>query len=353
MQIIGRTDDVPFRVTVPVRDSYSDFSEFLDGLREKLGESVARLALLANYSTQDEVVTEDAKVGTTNTDSSNEQSLQALRRKYTDFFRRKVQMLFTPTKSAVADVDVLEDGGLYFIDARDVAQGDFVLRSHLSFDEDAKHVSLPLQHTLASRPHGLVYASVWHGAPCVVKIHFGFSIRLLNEAAALRTLKGIDGIVTLEKIITTSNYSALVLSPRAKTFATESKRMPRSDVIRVWVRVVEILQQVHARGVVHADISPDNILLDGGDRVIITDWDCAARLHSTTQFRGKVQYASRDMLHAKALQTECPVTIAVDLEAVLNSAACTLSCPKYELKLCGKSSPYAACVALLQKYNCT
>lgn len=227
--------------------------------------------------------------------------------------------------------------------------GDLVLRSHLSCNEDTKHVRLPLQDVIASRPHGLVYGSIWHGAPCVIKIHFGVSFRLFTEEVALRRLKGIDGVVSLEKMITSSTYSALVLTPRARTLATESKRMSRTAVIHVWVRVVNILRQVHARGVVHADISPDNVLLDG-NQVIISDWDCAVPLHSTTPFRGKVQYASRNMLYAKARQTECPVTVSVDLEAVLNSAACTLSCAKYELQLCDNSSAYTKCINALKKY---
>ena len=57
-----------------------------------------------------------------------------------------------------------------------------------------------------------------------------------------------------------------------------SKRgpMPVADVRRVITEVGEALAYAHARGVIHRDIKPDNILMDGVDgRALVTDFGIA------------------------------------------------------------------------------
>jgi serine/threonine protein kinase len=52
--------------------------------------------------------------------------------------------------------------------------------------------------------------------------------------------------------------------------------LPVDDVRRILIEVANALAYAHARGVVHRDIKPDNILLDSeGDRALVTDFGIA------------------------------------------------------------------------------
>jgi hypothetical protein len=77
--------------------------------------------------------------------------------------------------------------------------------------------------------------------------------------------------------------------------------MPVDDVRRVLAEVADALAYAHARGVVHRDIKPDNILLDhDGDRAMVTDFGIAraviegsdARLTATGMAIGTPAYMS-------------------------------------------------------------
>ena len=46
----------------------------------------------------------------------------------------------------------------------------------------------------------------------------------------------------------------------------------RGRLLALLVRVSEIVQHAHEQGVIHRDLKPDNILVDGKDRVFVMDW---------------------------------------------------------------------------------
>lgn len=77
--------------------------------------------------------------------------------------------------------------------------------------------------------------------------------------------------------------------------------LPIPDVRRILAEVADALAYAHLRGVVHRDIKPDNILLDGnGDRAMVTDFGIAraiiegsdARLTATGMAIGTPAYMS-------------------------------------------------------------
>lgn len=53
--------------------------------------------------------------------------------------------------------------------------------------------------------------------------------------------------------------------------------MPWQEAVRIGQRVARVLEQAHSRSVVHRDITPDNIIVNG-DRVTVLDFGIAARV---------------------------------------------------------------------------
>ncbi len=80
------------------------------------------------------------------------------------------------------------------------------------------------------------------------------------------------------------------------------------DLMTVARRVAEGLVTAHGRGIVHRDLSPDNIILRGGDpgQAVIIDFGIAkdanagARTIVGESFAGKYEYAAPEQLHGRA-----------------------------------------------------
>lgn len=87
-----------------------------------------------------------------------------------------------------------------------------------------------------------------------------------------------------------------------------ARRMDERELLIVAHRVAEGLAAAHARGIVHRDLSPDNIVLRGGapERATIIDFGIAkdtaagARTIVGTDFAGKYEYAAPEQLEGRA-----------------------------------------------------
>ncbi|MFI0411647.1 WD40 repeat domain-containing serine/threonine protein kinase [Actinomadura sp. 3N508] len=65
----------------------------------------------------------------------------------------------------------------------------------------------------------------------------------------------------------------------------ERGRLPAARVARIGLHMVEALAAAHVLGVVHRDVKPANVLLEGDDRVVLTDFGIAALDGDTTLTR--------------------------------------------------------------------
>lgn len=115
--------------------------------------------------------------------------------------------------------------------------------------------------------------------------------RLIREAEALQTLAGIDGIPEFVELRQGHEHLFLVRAYSPGTTLGELLRQrnplinPASPltnaefadfVLDVWTRVREIVSQVHARGVVYADLHPGNVLVGPDGALTLIDFESSS-----------------------------------------------------------------------------
>lgn len=132
--------------------------------------------------------------------------------------------------------------------------------------------------------------------------------RFLREAGAAGRLSGHPGIVTVHDagiLPDDRPYLVLELCPGGSLSAwlTPEKRPPISRVRDVGVRIADALAAAHARGVIHRDVKPANILIDAYGHAGLTDFGLAAMPEpgsepSVTMEALTPAYAPPEMFHS-------------------------------------------------------
>ncbi len=132
--------------------------------------------------------------------------------------------------------------------------------------------------------------------------------RFLREAGAAGRLSGHPGIVTVHDagiLPDDRPYLVLELCPGGSLSAwlTPEKRPPVSRVREVGARIADALSAAHARGVIHRDVKPANILIDAYGHAGLTDFGLAAMPEpgsepSVTMEALTPAYAPPEMFHS-------------------------------------------------------
>ena len=147
------------------------------------------------------------------------------------------------------------------------------------------------------------------------KIYEANKARFMREGQALARFKNLQNIVQIYSFFPENNTVYLVMEyAKGHTLQQHLKRngpMPLSQVLRILTPIMEDLQQVHEAGIVHRDISPDNIMLldKGGAKLLdfgavrqVEDPDQENQLSKSTEailkqgFAPVEQYNSRGFL---------------------------------------------------------
>ena len=102
-----------------------------------------------------------------------------------------------------------------------------------------------------------------------------------GEAARLNRNQDIPGIVQVYRTIRENQTAYMVmeyLEGRTLQDKLEDEELTdRKDVDRIICCLAEILDAVHARGMVHYNLSPENVYLDSGGRIRLLDFGDAKR----------------------------------------------------------------------------
>ncbi|WP_277670363.1 class III lanthionine synthetase LanKC [Saccharomonospora viridis] len=133
--------------------------------------------------------------------------------------------------------------------------------------------------------------------------------RLEREARALRKLEGIDGIPRVHQVLQVWEHHFLVMDrvpgvnlqkwlavnyPLIGTSTTETRRAYTARALQLHERITHLVEQVHRRGVVFADLHPANIMVDDHDNVSLVDFESAFELtDERRQYIGHVGFTAK------------------------------------------------------------
>jgi DNA-directed RNA polymerase specialized sigma24 family protein/tRNA A-37 threonylcarbamoyl transferase component Bud32 len=152
-----------------------------------------------------------------------------------------------------------------------------------------------LQRQLGQGGMGKVYRARWRGEAVAVKLlpkplrgHARIAARFLEEAALLGGLRhpGIVSVRALGRLPDGGHFLVMDLVEGGDLSARlAAGPVSVADALDWTAQTADAIEHAHGRGVVHCDLKPSNLLLDGG-RVRVTDFGLARRLAGGDQAGG-------------------------------------------------------------------
>jgi serine/threonine protein kinase len=131
---------------------------------------------------------------------------------------------------------------------------------------------------LVSRVPGENNVHSYTGQP---KDQFSFGLdSFLREAKILARFEHHPNIVTVRDFFRDNNTAYMVMSfiegvTLLDYLKSKGERIPVDRAIEIMMPVLDALKGVHSAGIMHRDISPDNIFIDHEGRVILIDFGAA------------------------------------------------------------------------------
>src|SRR5205807_7759867 len=107
-----------------------------------------------------------------------------------------------------------------------------------------------------------------------------FESRFRNEAETAAKLQH-PNIIRIRFVARSGSYVYFAMDLCADSLAARLQRegpLPEADIVRITGDMGQGLRFAHARGVIHRDLKPDNILLRSDGSAVITDFGIARAL---------------------------------------------------------------------------
>ena len=144
----------------------------------------------------------------------------------------------------------------------------------------------------------------------------------LREARAAAQLRH-PGVIAVHDVVVDDGRPLILMElVEGRSLADVVRQqgpLPEQRVAEIGLRVLDALSMAHARGVVHRDVKPANILLDG-DRVVLTDFGIAAITTDTTRTDtvvGSMDYMAPERINGKVTPASDVWSLGVTLCAAL------------------------------------
>lgn len=109
--------------------------------------------------------------------------------------------------------------------------------------------------------------------------------KFLDEAKTLAKLQSANGVVQIYNSFQENNTAYIVMEylegKTLKTYLEETEKIPVEEAKEILHPIITALKEVHALGIIHRDIAPDNIFLTNDGRVKLLDFG-ASRFATTS-----------------------------------------------------------------------
>lgn len=103
--------------------------------------------------------------------------------------------------------------------------------------------------------------------------------KFLGEAQCLSQLNQIEGIVSVKDFFYENNTAYIVMQNiegvSVKEYVKKNGSVPANEVVEMFRPVLEALDKVHSMGIIHRDISPDNLMVKNEGGLVLIDFGAA------------------------------------------------------------------------------